>query len=80
MSSPLAAHHRALKDGRYEVNIARPGKRAGSSIVYRTGRFSLGNFDAAVQWGKDNTPDGHRYIVTAYRAKDGWTPHHVPIS
>lgn len=80
MTSPLPAHHHRLRDGRYEINIARPStKRAGSWLVHTTGRFDLHNLDAALQWAAANTPTGHRFTVTGYSARDGWTPHPVPI-
>jgi hypothetical protein len=79
LTSPLPAHHHRLRDGRYEVDIARPStKRAGSWVVHTTARFDLHNLEAALHWGAANTPDGHRCTVTSYSARDGWTPHRVP--
>jgi hypothetical protein len=78
-TNPLPAHHQRLRDGRYEVNIARPStKRTGSWIVHTVGRFDLHNLDAALQWAAANTPDGYRFTVTSYSARDGWMPHRVP--
>lgn len=76
--SLLPANHPRLRNGRYEVNIARPStERAGSWIVHTTGRFDLHGLNDAVRWAAENTPDGHHCTITSYKARDGWMPHHI---
>jgi hypothetical protein len=79
--APLPASSRLLADGRFEVNISRPSaKREGSWIAYQTARFPLtAKLDAIVSWAADNTPAGHHFNVTAYRAKDGFQAHAVTL-
>lgn len=79
MLTPLPAGSSWLRDGRYQVEIASP-IGPGRFRVHATARFPLtSNLPSIIAWAENRTPKGDRFTITLYRARDGWTPHHVPV-
>ena len=73
---PLPPHARALRNHRYEVDVAE--RRAdGRLIVRSTGRFV--EQPAARSWACGERAQGEIATVTYYSTTDGWRSHHVAL-
>jgi hypothetical protein len=74
--SPLPPHARALRNHRWETQIAAPNpRRERSWIVRSTGRFT--EQTDARSWAEAWRKPGERARMTYYSATDGWRPHAI---